>query len=139
MLNSLLIYTDTRFCYCCYYYYQVCPSGVNKHWPTETRRLMRLWQGRRITNFDYLMALNTLAGRSYNDLCQYPVFPWVLNCYASESTHLDLNDTAVYRDLSKPMGALNSDRLAEFMDRYQSFQDPDIPGQLKCSSSTLYC
>ena len=24
------------------------------------------------------MSLNTLAGRSYNDLMQYPVFPWVL-------------------------------------------------------------
>lgn len=23
------------------------------------------------------MGLNTLAGRSFNDLCQYPVFPWV--------------------------------------------------------------
>jgi hypothetical protein len=29
-----------------------------------------------IDNFDYLMALNTLAGRTYNDLGQYPVFPW---------------------------------------------------------------
>lgn len=26
-----------------------------------------------ISNFDYLMALNTLAGRSFSDLNQYPV------------------------------------------------------------------
>ncbi len=26
-----------------------------------------------MSNFDYLMSLNTLAGRSYNDLNQYPV------------------------------------------------------------------
>ena len=25
------------------------------------------------------MALNTLSGRTYNDLNQYPVFPWVLS------------------------------------------------------------
>ena len=37
-----------------------------------------------ITNFQYLMHLNTLAGRSYNDLMQYPVFPWVLADYDSE-------------------------------------------------------
>ena len=30
------------------------------------------------------MHLNTLAGRSYNDLMQYPVFPWVLADYVSE-------------------------------------------------------
>lgn len=30
------------------------------------------------------MYLNTLAGRSYNDYMQYPVFPWVLADYHSQ-------------------------------------------------------
>jgi hypothetical protein len=30
------------------------------------------------------MCLNTLAGRSYNDLMQYPIFPWILADYESE-------------------------------------------------------
>ncbi|GIX85508.1 WD repeat and FYVE domain-containing protein 3 [Caerostris extrusa] len=33
------------------------------------------WVRGEISNFQYLMHLNTLAGRSYNDLMQYPVFP----------------------------------------------------------------
>lgn len=34
------------------------------------------------------MHLNTLAGRSYNDLMQYPVFPWIIANYDSEvSSH----------------------------------------------------
>jgi len=37
-----------------------------------------------MTNFQYLMHLNTLAGRSYNDLMQYPVFPWILADYTSQ-------------------------------------------------------
>ncbi|KPP72299.1 hypothetical protein Z043_108709, partial [Scleropages formosus] len=37
-----------------------------------------------MTNFEYLMHLNTLAGRTYNDLMQYPVFPWILADYDSE-------------------------------------------------------
>ena len=37
-----------------------------------------------ISNFEYLMCLNTLAGRSYNDLMQYPVFPWVIADYDSQ-------------------------------------------------------
>ncbi len=57
---------------------------------------------RQISNFEYLMHLNTIAGRTYNDLNQYPVFPWILRDY--ESSTLDLSDPRVYRDLSKPVG-----------------------------------
>ena len=64
--------------------------------------LTEMWQKRQISNFDYLMHLNTIAGRNYNDLTQYPVFPWVLQDYTSES--IDLKDPKVYRDLSKPIG-----------------------------------
>ena len=44
------------------------------------------------------------------------VFPWILNDYESET--LDLNDPSIYRDLSKPVGALNPDRLEMLIDRY---------------------
>lgn len=37
------------------------------------------WQRGEISNFAYLMFLNTLAGRSYNDLTQYPIFPWCVS------------------------------------------------------------
>lgn len=67
------------------------------------------WKRREMTNFEYLIILNTLAGRSYNDLTQYPVFPWVLADYTSEK--LDFNKSSTFRDLSKPVGALNSKRF----------------------------
>lgn len=57
------------------------------------------WQRREISNFDYLMFLNTIAGRTYNDLNQYPVFPWILSNYTSDS--LDLSEASNFRDLSK--------------------------------------
>lgn len=38
----------------------------------------RRWANGEMSNFDYLMLLNTLSGRSHSDLAQYPVFPWVL-------------------------------------------------------------
>ncbi|KAL8487834.1 hypothetical protein ACS0TY_024230 [Phlomoides rotata] len=83
------------------------------------------WRRREITNFEYLMILNTLAGRSYNDLTQYPVFPWVLADYTSEI--LDLKKSSTFRDLSKPVGALDPKRFEVFEDRYHNFVDPDIP------------
>lgn len=42
------------------------------------------------------------VGRSYNDLNQYPVFPWILTDYTSPT--LDLSDPNVYRDLTKVHG-----------------------------------
>uniref|UniRef100_A0A0E0E5B8 BEACH domain-containing protein n=1 Tax=Oryza meridionalis TaxID=40149 RepID=A0A0E0E5B8_9ORYZ len=83
------------------------------------------WIKREISNFEYLMILNTLAGRSYNDLTQYPVFPWVLTDYTSEK--LDFNKSSTFRDLSKPIGALDEKRFEVFEDRYVNFDDPDIP------------
>ena len=40
-----------------------------------------------------------VSGRSFCDLNQYPVFPWVLTNYEADS--LDLTDPKIYRDLSK--------------------------------------
>ncbi|KAK8587933.1 hypothetical protein V6N13_086892 [Hibiscus sabdariffa] len=88
-------------------------------------QLMERWARWEISNFEYLMQLNTLAGRSYNDITQYPVFPWILSDYSSKS--LDLSDPKAFRDLSKPVGALNPERLKKFQERYASFDDPVIP------------
>ncbi|KAK3067169.1 hypothetical protein LTS18_001271, partial [Coniosporium uncinatum] len=62
-----------------------------------------------------------MAGRSFNDLIQYPVFPWVLADYTSEE--LDLTDPRTFRDLSKPMGCQMPSREAEFRERYQTFAE----------------
>lgn len=101
-------------------------SFVDRHVGLEMAEIAReSWRRRDISNFEYLMILNTLAGRSYNDLTQYPVFPWVLADYSSDK--LDFNKSSTFRDLSKPVGALDSKRFEVFEDRYRNFCDPDIP------------
>lgn len=113
----------------------------------KSSNMTQRWQRREISNFEYLMFLNTiageaftsrkpvpvdlimhcgslkpfhlllplyeivslfllltlssfpLAGRTYNDLNQYPIFPWVLTNYDSEE--LDLTLPGNFRDLSK--------------------------------------
>lgn len=52
---------------------------------------------------------SSMADRTFNDLTQYPVFPWVISDYTS--SELDLSDPDSFRDLSKPVGALNPVRL----------------------------
>ena len=72
----------------------------------RTLGVTQKWVNRDISNFEYLMQLNTIAGRSYNDLSQYPVFPWVLADYTSPT--LDLGNSDTFRDLSKPIAHLNN-------------------------------
>ena len=69
------------------------------------------WITREMSNFDYLMMLNTIAGRTYNDLNQYPIFPWVIKDYSSQV--LDLNNPEVFRDFSRPIGVQNSKHIEE--------------------------
>lgn len=88
----------------------------------------RKWVKGEISNFHYLMLINTLAGRTFNDLTQYPVFPWVIADYTSQE--LDLTNPKSFRDLSKPMGCQTPEREAEFRERYQAFAemgDGDAP------------
>uniref|UniRef100_A0A3B3Z7M7 Uncharacterized protein n=1 Tax=Periophthalmus magnuspinnatus TaxID=409849 RepID=A0A3B3Z7M7_9GOBI len=91
----------------------------------KASNMTQRWQRREISNFEYLIFLNTMSGRSYNDLNQYPVFPWVITNYESEE--LDLTLPSNFRDLSKPIGALNPKRAAFFSDRYESWEDEQVP------------
>ena len=62
-----------------------------------------LWAKNRISNFDYLMLLNTLSGRSLINLSQYFIFPLILKDF----DHRILNwlNKTLYRDLSIPIFA----------------------------------
>ncbi|XP_037640849.1 neurobeachin-like protein 2 isoform X2 [Sebastes umbrosus] len=83
--------------------------------------LTQKWVCREISNFEYLMQLNTISGRTYNDLSQYPVFPWILCDYTSPI--LDLEDPSVFRDLSKPIGVVNARHAQNVREKYESFED----------------
>jgi hypothetical protein len=85
----------------------------------ELKSLQKAWRVGEISNFRYLMLLNLIAGRSFNDYTQYPVMPWIIADY--DSAVLDLSDNGdeekrkkTFRDLSKPMGAQGKPALKSF-------------------------
>ena len=96
------------------------------------RQLTRLrstdrWRSRSASNFDYLMELNYVAGRSTQDITQYPVFPWIVADYTSEV--LDLQSEESFRDLTKPIGLCGSaSRAEEVAGRYYDMEEMgDVP------------
>lgn len=88
----------------------------------ELEVALNKWRMGQMSNFDYIMYLNMAAGRSFNDLSQYPVFPWILQDYSSDV--LDLSNASVFRDLNKPIGALEPNRLAMLRERYNDMPSP---------------
>lgn len=79
------------------------------------------WARGEMSNLAYLLRVNRLAGRSYNDLSQYYVMPWVLREY--ESAQLDLSDPKVYRDLSLPVGVQKPERRAVVQEKYEMMKE----------------
>lgn len=70
----------------------------------------------------FFLSLLLIGNRSFADLSQYPVFPWIISDY--DKKELDLNDPSNFRDLSKPIGALNPKRLTEFKNRFLDMPSP---------------
>uniref|UniRef100_A0A4W6CJ52 Lysosomal trafficking regulator n=1 Tax=Lates calcarifer TaxID=8187 RepID=A0A4W6CJ52_LATCA len=83
--------------------------------------LTQLWGSGQISNFEYLTHLNKHAGRSFNDLMQYPVFPFILRDYTSET--LDLQDPNIYRNLSKPIAVQSKEKEDRYVDNYRYLEE----------------
>ncbi|TGZ71309.1 hypothetical protein CRM22_002720 [Opisthorchis felineus] len=86
------------------------------HGHHRLRAVQRRWLKGQISNFAYLMELNDLAGRTYNDLMQYPIFPWVIQDY--ESAVLDLGHPNTYRKFDRPVAVQLDERAAAVSKHY---------------------
>ena len=56
-------------------------KGKKKNKKIKLSKKIEMWKNWEISNFEFLMWLNIYGNRSYNDISQYPVFPWVLGNY----------------------------------------------------------
>jgi len=71
-------------------------------WKESSKRaetLTQMWTDNKLTNFEYLMELNKISGRNYNDIAQYPIFPWILVNFEGDA--LDLTNPETFRKLHK--------------------------------------
>lgn len=80
------------------------------------------WVVGELSNYEYLIQLNSAANRTRNNMSQYPVFPWVLNNYSN--FEIDLENSNNYRDLSRPIGKLTERRFNSFKERFIDMPEP---------------
>ena len=96
--------------------------GVTSLPPGSTlSALTKQWRQGLLSNFHYLVELNRLAGRTQNDLMQYPVFPWILADYTSEQ--LDLSKAECYRNLRKPIAVQKDGSEEKYRENYATLKE----------------
>lgn len=93
-----------------------CDKIVSMPDNTKVLAITQQWREGLLTNWEYLMTLNQLAGRTYNDLMQYPVFPWILADYKSDS--LDLRQAQNFRRLAKPIAVQLEENEQHYISNY---------------------
>lgn len=87
----------------------------------SSQNFTKQWVNGEISNFEYLMILNELSGRTFNSASMYPVFPWIIKEFDTQK--LDLSSPAIYRDLSLPVGCFNLQRLRECEEKMEELID----------------
>ena len=101
-------------------FFQESPS----HKEIEDLKLTAKWRTRTISNFEYLMFLNLLSGRSFHNPSAYPIFPQVLADIHADRLDFDSPDT--YKDLRTPPDStseypVNGKYVAEALVRIEPF------------------
>ena len=76
-------------------------------------KIIEKWKEWKITNYELLMWLNLYGNRSFNDISQYPVFPWILNSYQDPLKNDFSEDKYNLRDMSLPMGMMAIEEKGE--------------------------
>ena len=104
-------------------YQQINPNSKKKIYYVNNK--MEEWQNNYISTLEYLMWLNIYSGRSFNDLTQYPVFPWIITNYLDDSKEITKDDL---RNLNMPIGMLDLNEKGElrketFIETYQTLKN----------------
>ena len=96
------------------------------------------WKEWKMTNYEFLMWMNIYGNRSFNDISQYPVFPWILNDYNDPlKTEGEENEQKYnIRDMATPMGMMTVSDESEarkelFIENYETLKETAEDGLMK--------
>jgi len=90
-------------------------------------KLTTKWQNYEISTFEYIMWLNLLSGRSFNDTRIYPLFPLII--HDMEKPKYEIDDEIFYRDFSRNIIYLSPNQVNTIQERIQFDDDMDKVSQ----------
>ena len=98
----------------------LCKCSIEEGSKETIKKVVNLFKKGDISNYEYLLYLNKLATRSFNDLSQYPVFPWLV----TDITRLISEDRNPYENNKETPGDENESNLRD-MNYPISMQNPN--------------
>ena len=81
----------------------------------KSLNILQKWRNNEISNFDFLNLLNKYSSRSYNDLNQYPIFPWIFDSYDNLT---EKNNKL--RDFKYPISAQSLEKRNFLIEKYEA-------------------
>ena len=86
--------------------------------------ILELWKNNKISTFEYLMWINIYGNRSYQDIGQYPIFPWIMINHENKRFDELISYSSNFRDLHLPIGMIAIDekgklRQEGYLDSYR--------------------
>ena len=95
------------------------------------------WIDNKISTYQYLLFINKFASRSFNDINQYPIFPWIF-LSSKHDSYKKKETLPSFRELAYPMSIKkDEDKLDALMFYDSSYQEkPKYPAHYRLHYST---
>ena len=95
----------------------------NNYEYSNINNIKEMWKNSKISSFEYLMWINIYGNRTFNDISQYPVFPWIITDYLTKNFE-DIINKGNIRNFKKPVGLFSleekgKERVQGYIDTYK--------------------
>ena len=96
----------------------------------KDKKYYEQWVDDEMTTYQYLLYINKFSSRSYNDVNQYPIFPWIFR-ETSLGSYRDKEKLPKFRDLQYPVSIrgkslCNEEKEKEDLEEAKSFFDSSL-------------
>jgi hypothetical protein len=96
----------------------------------KSEEYTKKWLEGLLTNFEYLSILNKFSSRSFHDMNQYPVFPWLITNYNN------LTGILCYRALQYPVSVQHESKRLAAVKKYEDEKEEKFKVHFRCHYST---
>ena len=101
----------------------------NKIYQENINNMLELFKKGKISNYEYILYLNKYSTRTYNDLSQYPIFPWLvfkhekMNYIFEEILKGEEDKINYLRDLKYPISAQTQEKREDYKKNYEEMEN----------------
>jgi len=90
------------------------------------------WEDGEISTYQYLLYINKFSSRSYNDISQYPIFPWIF-LQSSFGSYKNENNLPKFRELAFPISIIKQEDIKQAKSFFESNynENPKYPSHYR--------